>query len=258
MGIFNKRPVQVKLDMNKPVPEVIPQTPMVSLRKEASVSLRKHGVDGKGVKVYLVVDYSGSMRPWYGNGAVQRIADQALALGAELDDDGTVEAWYYDTNVSEKLEISLDTSSPDSYVGWVQRTSNRGHMGLTNTAAAIRTVSRYHAKHGGGLPGLVVFQTDGSPYTGGSQARDRRDAETALIQASHDPETENLFFAFVGFGTRATVDFLFTLDKLAGRKHDNASAMAVEDFRRITDSQLFDGVLGEFTTEFLPEILGQS
>jgi TerF-like vWA domain-containing protein len=252
-----KRPVQVQLDMSKPAPVTAPQTSMVNLRKEASVSLKKHGVSGKGVKVYLVVDYSGSMRPWYANGAVQRIADQALALGAELDDDGTVEAWYYDDQVSEKLEISLDVNSPDSYLGWVQRTSNRGHMGLTNTAEAIRAVSRYHAQHGGGLPGLVVFQTDGSPYTGGSQAAARRDTETALIQASYDKDTENLFFAFVGFGTEKTVDFLFTLDKLKGRKHDNASAMAVEDFRLITDSQLFDGVLGEFTTEFLPEILGQ-
>jgi len=252
-----KRPVQVRLDMSKPAPATAPQASMISLRKEASHSLKKHEVEGKGVKVYFVADHSGSMSQWYANGAVQRIAAQTLALGAELDDDGSVEAWYYGYGASDVFTISLDENSPDSYVGWVDRTHNSQSWGHTDTAAAIRAVSRYHAQHGGGLPGLVVFQTDGSPWTGGSQAAARRDTETALIQASYDKDTENLFFAFVGFGTEKTVDFLFTLDKLKGRKHDNASAMAVEDFRRITDSQLFDGVLGEFTTEFLPEILGQ-
>lgn len=261
MGIFDRknRPVQVPLDMSKPAPAQAPVGSMVSLRKEAAYSLRKHEVEGKGVKVYAVFDYSGSMRPWYQNLSVQRLANQVLALGAELDDDGTVEAWYFDTDVSEVLTISLrpeHAGTEAHYEGWVDRTSDRGHMGLTDTARAIRTVSRYHAQYGGGLPGLCVFQTDGSPYTGpGSGAK--ADAEEAIREASFNPDTENLFFAFVGFGTRQNVDFLFTLDQLKGRKHDNASAMAVEDFRRITDAQLFDGVLKEFTTQFLPEILSQ-
>lgn len=257
MGIFGKKnitaPVQVRLDTSQPAPEKAPVGSMVSLRKEASVSLRKHEVEGKGVKVYLVLDNSGSMSPWYRNDSVQRITAQALALGAELDDDGSIEAWYYGSKVSDVYQISLDTGSPSSYVGWVDRTQAGAPGGLTNTAEAVRTVADFHKRNGGGLPGLVVFQTDGSPYTG--QGNARRDTEDALRRASHD--VEELFFAFVGFGTEATVDFLFKLDGLTGRKRDNASAMAVEDFRLITDSQLFDGVLKEFTTEFLPGLLGQ-
>lgn len=258
MGLFSKRnprPVQVQLDMSKPVPDTAPISPVVSLRKEAAVSLRKHEVEGKGVKVYFVADHSSSMRPWYANDSVQRLSVQTLALGAELDDDGSVEAWYYGYGAGPMRTISLDTNSPDSYVGWVDRTHSQEQWGWTDTAAAIRAVSRYHAEHGGGLPGLVVFQTDGVPFTGGSVASAKRDTETALIQASYD--TPNLFFSFVGFGTKKNVEFLFTLDELKGRKHDNASAMVVEDFRRITDSQVYDGLLQEFTTEFLPEILGQ-
>lgn len=261
MGIFGKRstprPVQIPLDMSKAatVPATLAPTPMVSLRKEAAVSLKKHEVEGKGVKVYFVADHSASMRPWYANGSVQRIADQVLALGAELDDDGSVEAWYFGYGAGQMRTISLDTSSPDSYVGWVNRTHNQEQWGHTDIAAAIRAVADYHRDNGGGLPGLVVFQCDGVPFTGGSVAAAQRATETQLIQASY--EVENLFFAFVGFGTRKNVDFLFTLDKLAGRKHDNASAMVVEDYRLISDSQVYDGVLGEFTTEFLPEVLGQ-
>lgn len=253
MGIFGKRnprPVQVPLDMSKPVPDKAPVGDMVSLRKEAAVSLRKHEVEGKGVKVYAVFDHSASMFKWYANNSVQRIAAQTLALGAELDDDGSVEAWYFGYGASDVHTISLN-----SYAGWVDRTHQDQEWGHTDMAAAIKAVMNYHIRHGGGLPGLVVFQCDGSPWTGGSQAEARRATETALIQASN--EAENLFFAFVGFGTKKTVDFLFTLDELKGRKHDNASAMVVEDFRLISDAALYDGVLGEFTTEFLPEILGQ-
>lgn len=257
MGIFGKKsaPVQVPLDLSKPVPDTAPVSNMVSLRKEAAVSLKKHAVEGKGVKVYAVFDHSGSMSGWYANDSVQRLAVQTLALGAELDDDGSVEAWYFGYGASDVHTISLDTNSPDSYVGWVDRTHRAQEWGHTDMAAAIRAVAAYHAANGGGLPGLVIFQCDGSPWTGGSQASARRDTETALIQASYD--VESLFFAFVGFGTKKNVDFLFTLDELKGRKRDNASAMVVEDFRRVSDSQVYDGILGEFTTEFLPALLGQ-
>ncbi len=255
MGIFSKRSVQVPLDMTKPVPDTAPIAPVVSLRKEAAHSLRKFEVQGKGVKVYAAFDHSSSMQPWYANDSVQRLAVQTLALGAELDDDGTVEAWYYGYGSGDMRTISLDTNSPDSYVGWVDRTHKAERWGWTDTADMVRTIAAYHKANGGGLPGLVVAQGDGVPYTGGSVAAAKRDTETALIQASYD--VPNLFFAFVGFGTRKNVDFFFTLDKLKGRKIDNASAMVVEDYRLITDAQVYDGILQEFTTEYLPALLGQ-
>lgn len=249
MGIFGK---------NQPTnptwaagPDSKPQaTGLVDMRKAASVSLHKHGVNGKEVKVYAAFDHSGSMQGHYASGAVQRLTEQVLALGVELDDDGSVEAWYFDDDVSDQYTISLDSSgSGDSYVGWVNRTHSKRRWGLTNYAAPIKAIARFHEKHGGGLPGLVVFQTDGSPYTGRGDAR--ADAKKALVKVSG----LNLFFAFVGFGTRQSVDFLFQLDEISGRTRDNASAYVVQDPALSSDADLYDGVLGEFVGQFLPQVL---
>lgn len=229
---------------------------VTDLRKDASDSLRKHGVEGKGVKVYGAFDHSGSMMGLYRGepkSPMQHIAEAVLALGAELDDDGTVEAWFFEDDVSDTYEISLDTSGPDSYVGWMDRTHRQVPWGYTNYAAAIEQVAAYHTDHGSGLPGLCVFQTDGSPYTGRGNAK--KDAEKALIKASRTPGSANLFFAFVGFGSRKTVDFLFKLDEIRGRARDNASAFVVEDFRTTSEGDLYDGVLGEFVNDFLPQVL---
>lgn len=217
---------------------------MVDLRKDASASLRKHGVEGKGVKVYLALDYSGSMAPWYSNGGVQYLTEQVLALSAELDDDGDVEVWFFDSTVDKPQTVSLA-----DYAGWVNSHKPKRRMGLTNYADTIKAIAKFHRKNGGGLPGLVVFQSDGSPYTGYGDARG--DAVKALREVSGD----DLFFAFVGFGTRQTVDFLFQLDKISGRVRDNASAYVSEDYSRVSEPELYDGVLGEFIGEWLPLVL---
>ncbi|MFD9247498.1 VWA domain-containing protein, partial [Streptomyces sp. NPDC059556] len=61
---------------------------LVSLYKQAGESLRRHGIDGQRVAVHLVVDYSGSMKPYYASGAVQALADRVLGLSAQLDEAG--------------------------------------------------------------------------------------------------------------------------------------------------------------------------
>lgn len=220
------------------------QKTMVDLRKDASASLREHGVSGKGVKVYLALDYSGSMAPWYSNGGVQYLTEQVLALSAELDDDGDVEVWFFDTKVDKPQTLSLN-----DYAGWVDSHRPSRRMGLTNYSDTIKNIALHHRKHGEGLPGLVIFQSDGSPYTGHGNARG--DAVKALRSVSGD----DLFFAFVGFGTRETVDFLFQLDTIDGRVRDNASAYVSENYAEVDEADLYNGILGEFVGEWLPEVL---
>jgi hypothetical protein len=220
---------------------------MISLRKEASVSLKKNGleVDGTGgVAVYLVLDHSRSMVSFYRNGDVQRITEQALALAAEIDDDGEIPVFYYEWAVSEALNVSIKPESPDYYAGWVDRTHAQVQWGSTNMTDTIRTVAEYHAVNGGGQPGLVIFQTDGVP-----------DNRITARQALKDVSGQNLFFAFVGFGAKRNVDFLFELDQITGRVRDNASAFHAADPRRTRDADLYDGILKEFTADWLPQVL---
>lgn len=217
---------------------------VVSFRKAASVSLKKHGleVDGTGgVAVYLVLDHSWSMQDqgFYARGDVQRITEQAFALAREIDSDGEVPVFYFSSFVSEPV---IATSANIS--GFVDRTHTAAGWGGTNYVTAIQAVSAYHAAHGGGQPGLVIFQTDGSPDS-------RPAARSALKAVSGD----SLFFAFVGFGPKRNVEFLFELDEIEGRVRDNASAFHAVHPQATADSDLYDGLLKEFTGQWLPQVL---
>lgn len=238
MSIFGKKNVATAPVQDTPVPKAS----LVSLRKEASVSLKKHGleVDGTGgISVYLVLDHSASMQNHYRHGDVQRITEQAFALTVEIDGDGKVPVFYYGWDVSEPEDVTMS-----NYAGFVDRTHKSQRWGSTNTAGAIRAVAAYHTQHGGGEPGLVIFQTDGVP-----------DSRPEARQALKDVSGDKLFFAFVGYGPARNVDFLFELDEITGRVRDNASAFHAEHPQRTKDSDLYDGILKEFTGEWLPQVL---
>jgi hypothetical protein len=242
------------------------KTPMADLQKKAAVSLVKHGlhVDGTGgIKVYLVLDHSYSMADHYDSGAVQRLTEQVLALASRFDDDGSIEAWYFGSEVSDMQVLSLEKDAPQRtvkrprwgrraqvvttdpyYEGWVDRTHRRQPWGSTNYVAAMEAVAAFHEENGEGMPGLVVFQTDGSP--------DDRPATTLKLR---ELSGEKLFWAFVGFGRKEQVAYLTELDEIGGRVRDNVSALVVPDFRTITDEEVYDGVLGEFVGQWLPQVL---
>lgn len=73
---------------------------LVSAYRSAGISLTKNGLSGQRAAVYLVVDYSGSMKPYYDDGSVQALADRVLGLSAHLDDDGTVPVVFFSTDNS--------------------------------------------------------------------------------------------------------------------------------------------------------------
>ncbi|MEU5595702.1 VWA domain-containing protein [Streptomyces sp. NPDC020298] len=231
MNLFRKNPAT-----SSPVPAPVGQGPaidldkvpagLVSLAKTAAVSLEKQGLAGQRAAVYLVLDHSGSMTSFYNNGSVQRLAEQALGLSVNLDDDGQVPLVYFGSHVTQQPDVRLD-----DYQGVINRTHHQVPWGSTDYARAIDYVVDLHASNAG--PGLVIFQTDGEPDS-------RRDAEAALREASTHP----LFFAFVGFGDR--VKFLEKLDDLRGRTVDNASFFHARDPHRVTDAQLYDGITHEY------------
>lgn len=199
---------------------------LVDLYKRAGVSLQKRGLTGQRAAVYLVLDRSGSMRPYYSNGSVQHLAEQALGLSANLDDDGQVPLVYFGSHVNQTGDADLA-----NYHGIINRTHAVVGWGSTNYAAAIDYVVDIHGDNP--TPGLVIFQSDGEPDS-------RPAAEAALREASRRP----LHFAFVGFGSH--VSFLQKLDDLRGRAVDNASFFHARDPHRTTDEQLYDGITHEY------------
>ncbi|MFD5681512.1 vWA domain-containing protein [Streptomyces bacillaris] len=210
---------------------------LVSLYKSAGVSLEKHGLNGRRAAVYLVLDYSGSMRDYYKDGTVQALADRVLGLSAHLDDDGRVPVVFFSTDVDGHAEIGLDR-----HHGMIDKiVANLGHMGRTNYHVAMDAVIDDYLDSGSTDPALVVFQTDGGPTT-------KLAAERYLCKAARLP----LFWQFIGFGnTRSSqFDFLRRLDELpvpAKRPVDNAGYFhAGPDPRKVPDTELYDRLLGEF------------
>ncbi|HEY3481404.1 MAG TPA: VWA domain-containing protein, partial [Streptomyces sp.] len=117
---------------------------LVSLYKQAAVSLDKHRLSGERAAVYLVLDRSGSMREFYRDGTVQYLAEQILGLAAHFDDDGTVPVVFFSTEVDGVAEVSLA-----DYEGRINKLNDAyGHMGRTNYAAAMEAVIDHYQRSG--------------------------------------------------------------------------------------------------------------
>ncbi|MEV5381359.1 VWA domain-containing protein [Streptomyces sp. NPDC052721] len=210
---------------------------LVDAYRSAGVSLRKHGLDGLRAAVHLVVDHSGSMRPYYQDGSVQALADRVLGLSAHLDDDGRVPVVFFSTDVDAVTDIALA-----GHEGRIERiVSGLGRMGRTSYHLAMDAVIDHYLDSGATAPALVVFQTDGGPVSGLA-------AERHLCKAARLP----LFWRFVGFGDPGSrqFEFLRKLDEPAvpgKRTVDNAGFLhAGQDPRRVSDTELYDRLVAEF------------
>ncbi|KIZ19641.1 toxic cation resistance protein [Streptomyces natalensis ATCC 27448] len=216
---------------------------LVPLYKAASATLAKHHLSTQRAAVYLVLDRSGSMRNYYKDGTVQNLAERALGLSANLDDDGIVPVVFFSTDVDGTADLDLS-----NYEGRIEELhSGLGHMGRTNYHWAINAVVEHYKKSGTTAPAFVIFQTDGAPTS-------KPAAEKALCEAATLP----IFWQFVGFGDPDAkgFDFLRKLDDLAvpeKRVIDNAGFFhAGRDPRTLSADELYQQLMVEFP-EWLTE-----
>ncbi|MER6531188.1 VWA domain-containing protein [Streptomyces sp. NPDC001508] len=209
---------------------------LVSLAKTAAVSLSKQGLSGSRAAVYLVIDRSYSMRGYYADGSVQHLAEQALGLSVNLDDDGVVPLLMFDSRPYPVVGVHLG-----DYQGVVAEQhalfGGEPTMGGTQYQPAMAAVVEHYRNSGATDPALVIFQTDGVP-------QDARATADYLARVSKLP----VFWSFLGFG-RDKVPFLQRLDDLSGRAVDNASyCHAGPAPRQLRDSVVYDGLTREFAT----------
>lgn len=221
------KPAGHKIDLEKKLAKA---PALINLAKPLKVSLEKHKLTDVVARVALVMDISGSMSGRYGNGTVQSVVDKTLPLAVQFDDDGNLDFWYYGNRCKKMDDVTLDNYKTAVPAKWRDLMYELG--GGNNEPVVMREVIDYYADTD--LPVYVLFVTDGGV---GSKHK----ISKLMREASEKP----VFWQFVGIGGH-NYGVLERLDTMDGRYVDNAGFFALDDFKTVPDSDLYDRLLEEF------------
>ncbi|MGK5530713.1 VWA domain-containing protein [Streptomyces sp. URMC 129] len=216
-----------------------------SRREQVAVSLAKHGAPGIRARVVLVLDASGSMYWLYGNGTVTDVVERMAAVAAALDDDGAMQAWVFASRAARLPDLTTG-DLPDWLPAHLRlHTDDAGEERLgqipatrigygNDEAEVIAEVRQFVRENPVPEPTLVLFFSDGGVHAD-------REIKKQLVAASGEP----LFWQFIGLGD-ADYGVLRRIDRMKGRRVDNAGFFAVDDIAEVPDAELYDRLLSEF------------
>ena len=225
-------PVKVSLEKKM---EKAPE--LVSLVKPLVFELKKKNLETTVARVGLVLDISGSMVPRFKNGTVQSIVNKTLPLAVQFDDDGELDFWFYGTTARKMDIVNLKNYTVAVPEDWKHLMLDLG--GRNNEPIVMRmVVDEYKDTK---IPAYVLFITDGG-------VNQKREIQNIITEASHLP----IFWQFVGVGGK-NYGILEKLDTMSGRYVDNAGFFALDDFKKVSNEELYARLLEEFPS-WLEEI----
>ena len=227
-----EKPVKVSLEKKM---EKAPE--LVSLVKPLVFELKKKNLETTVARVGLVLDISGSMVPRFKNGTVQSIVNKTLPLAVQFDDDGELDFWFYGTTARKMDSVNLKNYTTAVPEDWKHLMLDLG--GRNNEPIVMRmVVDEYKDTK---IPAYVLFITDGG-------VNQKREIQNIITEASHLP----IFWQFVGVGGK-NYGILEKLDTMTGRYVDNAGFFALDDFKKVSNEELYARLLEEFPS-WLEEI----
>ena len=210
---------------------------LVSLIKPLVFELKKKNLETTVARVGLVLDISGSMSQRFKNGTVQEIVNKTLPLAVQFDDDGELDFWYYGTTARRMKSVNLDNYTDAVPADWKHLMMELG--GRNNEPTVLKMV--VDAYKNTKVPAYVLFITDGG-------VNHRKEIQNIITEASHLP----IFWQFVGVGGQ-NYGILEKLDTMTGRYVDNAGFFALDDFKKVSNEELYARLLEEFP-KWLEEI----
>ena len=218
-------PVKVSLEKKM---EKAPE--LVSLVKPLVFELKKKNLETTVARVGLVLDISGSMVPRFKNGTVQSIVNKTLPLAVQFDDDGELDFWFYGTTARKMDSVNLKNYTTAVPEDWKHLMLDLG--GRNNEPIVMRmVVDEYKDTK---IPAYVLFITDGG-------VNQKREIQNIITESSHLP----IFWQFVGVGGK-NYGILEKLDTMTGRYVDNAGFFALDDFKKVSNEELYARLLEEF------------
>ena len=225
-------PVKVSLEKKM---EKAPE--LISLVKPLVFELKKNNLETTVARVGLVLDISGSMVPRFKNGTVQSIVNKTLPLAVQFDDDVELDFWFYGTTARKMNSVNLKNYTTAVPEDWKHLMLDLG--GRNNEPIVMRmVVDEYKDTK---IPAYVLFITDGG-------VNQKREIQNIITESSHLP----IFWQFVGVGGK-NYGILEKLDTMSGRYVDNAGFFALDDFKKVSNEELYARLLEEFPS-WLEEI----
>lgn len=203
---------------------------LIQLAKPVQLALEKRNLQDIKAKVAIVIDISGSMTKRYENGSVQMIIEKTLPLAVQFDDDGQMECWYFGTIFEKRSDITLDNYKNAVPVDWKKLMVRLG--GCNNEPLVMKDVMDTFKNTT--LPVYVLFISDGGVHK-------KKEITTLMKEASQYP----IFWQFMGVGG-SSYGILEKLDSMKGRLVDNADFFAIDDFRTLSNNELYERLLNEF------------
>lgn len=210
---------------------------LISLAKNATISLVKYKLDAIKARVAFVLDASGSMNREFKKGHVQAVLDRIAVLAVQFDDDGAMDIWGFGTKHKKYDDVTLDNL--ENYISRIQSTGKKSmgeilpELGGTNNEPPVMEEVIDYFKTSD-LPVYVVFITDG----GISKTR-------AIKEAIRRSANYPIFWKFVGLGG-SNYGILENLDNFTDRRVDNSNFFAIDNFASLSEDKLYDLLLEEF------------
>lgn len=185
-------------------------------------------------QVIVALDLSYSMSMVLKNGTLEDTFNRLLPLAMQFDDDGQIDVFPFNDKAHNN-EKTFNFGNNKTYLK--QEILFRHYLGEAFYTPVIQKISQKYSNAGkSSPPAYVIFITDGD-------CQDQSQAEAALRQS----ESTGIFWQFIGIGENLSrFGFLNNLDNMSGRNIDNVNFLHIADINKISDIDLYKGLLKEF------------